>query len=73
MKRGHIMVDNKVNEHCDKASDSLQRAAEKLEQAGELRKSVERIRVSSIPAPERLTPSVILIRDAKGDLRVKKE
>lgn len=60
----------------DRTSDSLQRAAEILEQSAKLRKSVARIRVgSSIPPaePPRPTPSVVLIRGADGVLRVKKD
>jgi hypothetical protein len=75
--------------HCDRASERLQRAADLLNQTEELRKSVARMRVTSDtpvaevegslfppppqPIPMRRTPSVVLIRDSKGDLRVKKD
>lgn len=57
-----------VQLHCDRASEKLVHAAEVLEQVAELRESVARIRVSVIP-PQ---PPSVLIRDANGDLRLKR-
>ena len=61
-----------VRGHCDKASESLQRAAANLEQAEEIRHSIARLRVSSFP-PVKPIPSVILIKGQDGVLRVKKD
>ena len=66
-------MSNKVKEaeeRCTHASDGLQRAAQLLEQAEELY-SNERIRLSTAPPP-RVTPTITLVRDSKGVLRVKK-
>jgi hypothetical protein len=61
-----------ARQHCDRASEGLQRAAALLEQSAAIRESVARVRVSSIP-PVKQIPSVILIREANGVLRVKKD
>ena len=57
--------------HCERASDSLQRAAEILEHSAELRQSMSRICVNS--NPPKPNPSVVLIRGVDGVLRVKKD
>lgn len=73
-----------TQEHCERANERLKRAVNLLDQTDEMRKSVARLRVSSdvpltaevegaiVPQPMRRTPSVVLTRDSKGVLRVKK-
>jgi len=69
--------------HCERASERLKRAADILAQTEELHRSIARLKVGSSlppennneqqPPPIRRTPSVVLIRDSRGDLRVKKD
>lgn len=67
--------------HCERASDSLQRAVTTLEETAKLRRSIARLRVSSgtslPPAMDSAPPAatrkttLTLVREADGTLRVK--
>jgi hypothetical protein len=59
-----------ANGHCERASETIRRASLILEQTGELRESIARIKINSRLRP---TTSVVLIMGNDGVLRVKKD